>query len=1192
MKISKLFVLTALSLSASSAMAAFVDGVRQKPTVPQTFTEFALSDTLYMYNVKAQMFFVGGNEYSTRASIGEKGYKVIFVQTDAGVEFRDSVESQKAVKCVFVEDGDGDTRSFVDNSGKANRYWTVASVGDAYRITNDTKMEVKDMLYGWNGHTDDTRMYFFDAAELGDSCGVDWKFMKPEVYAAYETAVSVYLKAQELKGYLDEAKAKNLDVAAQEAVYLNEDATMEQIETAITAVKDIIKNAAQNDATVENPGDMTTSIANPNFDDASYEGWKGTAPNMVGSGSHGPANVAEFYNKNFDIYQELEDMPTGVYALSATAFYRGSYDDFVNKTNRNAYLYAEADGNTMTQPIANPWEAMNTNSKAGSTDFNTTAAESQQTVGETTYYIPSDPSAGRLYFEAGFYKNSLFFGADNGKVKLGLKKTVAVGSDWTVFDNFKLMYYGNKPEAYQFWLTSALNASTSYDDVVCTASYLEAYNNAVKGATATNKEQVLAALAAVKAVEDTLLVNIDLWKQLAAKNTEAQEVSTNPNIDTDYKDDLDDMLGDYKKWVQALALTNDQIRAKIVEFDEVIAETMRHLTPGSDCTNYMKNADFEKRAEGWTGNPGIGTGGGNTCAEAYGKDFDIYQEVKGAPVGVYEIQVQSFFRLGRPQHENSAQNDPEINAWTLYEQGKQVAPAFVYMNQAQTPLKCIYEEGAPNGLLPKLNEGDEDAYYTADGIDEPGDGNQYPNTMTQAAEAFAHGMYKASAFGLVAKDGDVMRVGVKGKLKTNDGNVGKGANWAIFDNFKLTFRGFQADVVLASLQNALTDLNTYAEKTMGKDAKAALNEVAQAYAAVDREDGKAMFDVLVKTFEVSEQVQTSIALFEQLIADIRTMSETIDGAPCDDDVKTEAAVLYDELNRKILSGELTDEQAQAALKQIAEMVTRLNTDSIYKTATDENPVDMTSLLKSPGFEKIDGDTKVNSAEGWTVEKGTMKGITNGQKEAFAAEFYDETFNVYQDIVGLPNGTYKVSAKSFCRVGSIANDYEKWQANAKATEAFLYAVSADECSTPVPCLFTGALETNPEITGQSTYEKDGKTFYIPNSMVSAVAFFDLGYYDVSLIVKVTDNKLTVGMKKNENSSTGWVIMDDYKLTYYGENSAQQQNDNPLVIEDVNARGAQVGFYTLDGRKTNAAQKGIFIQKTVLDNGKVVVRKIQK
>ena len=70
------------------------------------------------------------------------------------------------------------------------------------------------------------------------------------------------------------------------------------------------------------------------------------------------------------------------------------------------------------------------------------------------------------------------------------------------------------------------------------------------------------------------------------------------------------------------------------------------------------------------------------------------------------------------------------------------------------------------------------------------------------------------------------------------------------------------------------------------------------------------------------------------------------------------------------------------------------------------------------------------------------------------------------------------------------------------------------------------------------------------------------------------------------------MDDYKLTYYGENSAQQQNDNPLVIEDVNARGAQVGFYTLDGRKTNAAQKGIFIQKTVLDNGKVVVRKIQK
>ena len=1191
MKISKLFVLTALSLSASSAMAAIVDGVRQKPTVPQTFTEFALSDTVYLYNVGADKFFCGANDYSTRASVGEKGHKIAFVEIEGGVLFRDSAEAKSAWKGVSVAEAAGDNGIWVDQPDWTYRFWNVTKVGDAYRIENATKTEIKGMFLGWNGHADDTRLYFFAADELGDTAKIDWKFMKPEVYTAYETAVSVYLKAQELKGYLDEAKAKNLDVAAQETIYLNESATMEQIEAAITAVKDIIKNAAQNDATVENPGDMTTSIANPNFDGASSAGWKGSSPGW-GNGNQSNSEVAEFYNTTYDIYQELEDMPAGVYALSATAFYRGSYDDFVNKTNRNGYLYAEADGNTMTQTIANPWEAMNKSSMAGNTDFGSTAGETSQEINGDTYYIPNDPSAARLYFEAGFYKSSLFFGADNGKVKLGLKKTVSVTNDWTVFDNFKLMYYGNKPEAYQFWLTSALNASTSYDDVVCTASYLEAYNNAVKGATATNKEQVLAALAAVKAVEDTLLVNIDLWKQLAAKNSEAQEVSTNPNIDTDYKDELDDMLGDYKKWVQALALTNDQIRAKIVEFDEVIAETMRHLTPGSDCTNYMKNADFEKRAEGWTGNPGIGTGGGNTCAEAYGKDFDIYQEVKGAPVGVYEIQVQSFFRLGRPQHENSAQNDPEINAWTLYEQGKQVAPAFVYMNQAQTPLKCIYEEGAPNGLLPKVNEGDEDAYYTAKDIDEPGDGNQYPNTMTQAAEAFAHGMYKASAFGLVAKDGDVMRVGVKGKLLTNDGNVGKGANWAIFDNFKLTFRGFQADVVLASLQNALTELNAYADKKMGKDAKAALDGVAQAFVAVDKEDGKAMFDVLVKTFEVTEQVQTSIALFEQLIADNTSMSELIDGAPCDDDVKLEAAALNDELNRKIQNGELTDEQAQAAIKQIAEMVTKLNTDPIYKTATDENPVDMTSLLKSPGFEKIDGDTKVNSAEGWTVEKGTMKGITNGQKEAFAAEFYDETFNVYQDIVGLPNGTYKVSAKSFCRVGSIANDYEKWQANAKATEAFLYAVSADECSTPVPCLFTGALETNPEITGQSTYEKDGKTFYIPNSMVSAVAFFDLGYYDVSLIVKVTDNKLTVGMKKNENSSTGWVIMDDYKLTYYGENSAQQQNDNPLVIEDVNARGAQVGFYTLDGRKTNAAQKGIFIQKTVLDNGKVVVRKIQK
>jgi len=645
------------------------------------------------------------------------------------------------------------------------------------------------------------------------------------------------------------------------------------------------------------------------------------------------------------------------------------------------------------------------------------------------------------------------------------------------------------------------------------------------------------------------------------------------------------MLNDYKKWVQALALTNDQIRAKIVEFDEVIAETKRHLTPGSDCTNYMKNADFEKRAEGWNGSPGIGTGGGNTCAEAYGKKFDIYQEVKGAPVGVYEIQVQSFFRLGRPQFEGAS-----TNSWAIWEEGKQIAPAWVYMNQAQTPLKCIYEEGAPNGLLPKVNETDEDAYYTADKIDEPGNGNQYPNTMTQAAEAFAHGMYKASAFGLVAKDGDVMRLGVKGDLTGQYDN----ANWAIFDNFKLTFRGFQADVVLASLQNALTDLNTYAEKSMGKDAKAALNEVAQAYAAVDKEDGKAMFDVLVKCFEVSEQVQTSIALFEQLIAANTLMSETIDGAPCDDDVKLEAAALNDELNRKILSGELTDEQAQAAIKQIAEMVTRLNTDPIYKTATDENPVDMTSLLKSPGFEKIDGDTKTNSIEGWENTTGYNFGNDDKQKGAYALEFYQKTFDMYQDIVGLPNGTYEIGAQVFNRIGGFDTDYDAYKANPNAAQAFIYGVADGKTSSaPAVCATAGAVVgEDPAITGESTQTFEGTTYYMPNDMVSCVGFFDLGRYKTSVIVKVTDKTLRVGVKKNEQIGSDWVLMDNFTLTYFGENSAKEVGGDPSGINTINAGGAQVQYFTLDGRKTNAAQKGIFIQKTVLDNGKVVVRKIQK
>ena len=254
---------------------------------------------------------------------------------------------------------------------------------------------------------------------------------------------------------------------------------------------------------------------------------------------------------------------------------------------------------------------------------------------------------------------------------------------------------------------------------------------------------------------------------------------------------------------------------------------------------------------------------------------------------------------------------------------------------------------------------------------------------------------------------------------------------------------------------------------------------------------------------------------------------------------------------------------------------------------------MTSLIQTPGFEKIENEVKTNSIEGWENTTGYNFGNDDKQKGAYALEFYQQTFDMYQDIIGLPNGTYEVGVQLFNRIGGFDNDYKEFAKNPKAAQAYLYAVSGGKTSSaPAVCATAGALTSDPQITGESSQTFEGTTYYMPNDMVSCAAFFDLGYYKTSLIVKVTENKLRIGVKKTEQIGDDWVLLDNFTLLYFGENSQKEASDDVAGINTINVRGAKSEFFTLDGRKTNAAQKGIFIQKIVLENGKVLVRKVQK
>jgi hypothetical protein len=46
-----------------------------------------------------------------------------------------------------------------------------------------------------------------------------------------------------------------------------------------------------------------------------------------------------------------------------------------------------------------------------------------------------------VYFHAGLYPNSLICNVgENGKLRIGVKKTTTISEDWTILDNFTLTY--------------------------------------------------------------------------------------------------------------------------------------------------------------------------------------------------------------------------------------------------------------------------------------------------------------------------------------------------------------------------------------------------------------------------------------------------------------------------------------------------------------------------------------------------------------------------------------------------------------------------------------------------------------------------------------------------------------------------------------------------------------------------------
>ena len=196
------------------------------------------------------------------------------------------------------------------------------------------------------------------------------------------------------------------------------------------------------------------------------------------------------------------------------------------------------------------------------------------------------------------------------------------------------------------------------------------------------------------------------------------------------------------------------------------------------------------------------------------------------------------------------------------------------------------------------------------------------------------------------------------------------------------------------------------------------------------------------------------------------------------------------------------------------LVTKADRDALIAKASESNPVDVSYLIQSPGFNQREAIDK------WKMEGYSIWG-RGGNHPDFICESWNTTSNkLTQTIENLPAGIYKVAVQGYFRDG----DHEN-QVQVAATRAQLATFSANGASILLPNILDGVNKA----PGLGSKTEVGE---FPYDATQAANFFRNGLYKTELTAVVgTDGKLEISISKSsKNFDRDWVVVDNFRLTF--------------------------------------------------------------
>ncbi|MDO4201582.1 MAG: hypothetical protein Q4D25_05605 [Bacteroidales bacterium] len=407
----------------------------------------------------------------------------------------------------------------------------------------------------------------------------------------------------------------------------------EEIKTELEFLNKLYETAMR--TSIKNGSDLTKLLVNPDFSTNDWTGWTKEAA-AGGNVAVGDKCAEAWNNSAFDIYQEQEGLPDGLYEISVQGFYRykrgnpafkdykEQSNEFVKEGGSPCFVYM----NTMTTPFTNVFGEENKGQEFyGSTNYDTyTYGEGESAI---TEYYPNGMSSAAVAFDAGMYTQTAYgLVLDGEKMRVGVKgSSNQEGDSWVIFDNFKLTYRAKDPEVAQKVLSikaeelknlienseSSMTDQTLQDaqyalseaqktDLSPAAKYeVLIETNAAYNAAKENVELVSAYKAAEKAYFDicTAFEDIDpdlqaaIWKEVGEMD---EELAGDAYMDLN-NEELDDLT------VRVKALTDKVNAAKADAEMKKVKEEMASASDDDpyDATGFIVNPDLSiGKADGWT----------------------------------------------------------------------------------------------------------------------------------------------------------------------------------------------------------------------------------------------------------------------------------------------------------------------------------------------------------------------------------------------------------------------------------------------------------------------------------------------------------------------------------------------------------------------------------------------------------------